>query len=138
MRKNNYGEGTRKGRNYFFSSPLRSERTPSFAVNTAKNLWCDFGSANRNRGNIINLVEQLNPSWSEHQVLLYLEQQIRDLHLDFSEDYNARLEEEEEKRRWIEGNNELYNRLTHIGYHPRQRHFTARQTALIFEYLGEP
>ena len=41
-------------------------------------------------------------------------------------------------RRWIEGNDELYNRLTHTGYHPRQRHFTSRQTALIFEYLGEP
>ena len=67
------------------------------------NLWCDFGSANKNGGNIINLVEQLNPSWSEHQVLSYIEQQIRDLKLDFSEDYNARLEEEEEKKRWLEG-----------------------------------
>ena len=103
MRENNYGEGTRKGRNYFFCSPFRSERTPSFAVNTAKNLWYDFGSTNRNGGNIINLVEQLNPTWSEHQVLSYLEQQIRELHLDFTEDYNARLKEEEEKRRWIEG-----------------------------------
>ena len=103
MRENSYGEGTRKGRNYFFCSPLRSERTPSFAVNTAKNLWCDFGSPNRNGGNIINLVEQLHPAWSEHQVLAYLEQQIKDRHLDFNEDYNARLEEEEEKRRWIEG-----------------------------------
>ena len=103
MRSNNYGEGTRKGRNYFYCSPLRSERTPSFCVNTAKNLWCDFGSANKNGGNIINLVEQLNPSWSEHQVLSYIEQQIRDLKLDFSEDYNARLEQEEEKQRWLEG-----------------------------------
>ena len=79
MRSNNYGEGTRKGRNYFFCSPLRSERTPSFSVNTAKNLWCDFGSSNNNGGNIINLVEQLNPTWSEHQVLTYLERQIKDL-----------------------------------------------------------
>jgi len=103
MRANNYGEGIRKGQNYFFCSPLRSERTPSFSVNTVRNLWCDFGSADRNGGNIINLVEQLNPSWSEHEVLTYLERQIRDLHLDFSEDYNARLEEEEKKRRWVEG-----------------------------------
>ena len=85
MRENNYGDGVRKGRNYFFCSPLRSERTPSFAVNTAQNLWCDFGD-NRNGGNLINLVEQLNPSWSEHQVLTFLEQQIRDLNLDFKED----------------------------------------------------
>ena len=103
MRENNYGEGTRKGRNYFFCSPLRSERTPSFSVNTSKNLWCDFGSSNNNGGNIINLVEQLNPTWSEHQVLAYLERQIKDLNLAFNEDYNARLEEEEEKKRWIEG-----------------------------------
>ena len=103
LREHNYGEGTRKRRNYFFCSPLRSERTPSFSVNTSKNLWCDFGSSNNNGGNIINLVEQLNPTWSEHQVLAYLERQIKDLNLAFNEDYNARLEEEEEKKRWIEG-----------------------------------
>ena len=103
MRENNYGDGVRKGRNYFFCSPLRSERTPSFAVNPAQNLWCDFGSANKNGGNLINLVEQLNPSWSEHQVLAYLEQQIHDLKLDFTEDYNARIKEEEEKQKWKEG-----------------------------------
>ena len=103
MRSNNYGEGIRKGKNYFFCSPLRSERTPSFAVNTTKNLWCDFGNAYKNGGNIINLVEQLNPTWSEHQVLSFLERQITDLNLSFNEDYNARIEEEEEKQRWIEG-----------------------------------
>ena len=102
MRENNYGDGVRKGRNYFFCSPLRSERTPSFAVNPAENLWCDFGD-NRNGGNLINLVEQLNPTWSEHQVLAFLEQQIRDLNLDFTEDYNARIKEEEEKQKWKEG-----------------------------------
>lgn len=102
MRENNYGDGVRKGRNYFFSSPLRSERTPSFSVNTAQNLWCDFGSTNKNGGNLINLVEQLNPTWSEHQVLAYLEQQIKDLNLDFTEDYNARIKEEEEKEKWKE------------------------------------
>ena len=103
MRANNYGEGIRKGHNFFYCSPLRLERTPSFSVNTVKNLWCDFGSPNRNGGNIINLVEQLNPSWSEHQVLAYLEQQIKNLKLVFSEDYNARLMEQEEKQRWYEG-----------------------------------
>ena len=102
MRENNYGDGVRKGRNYFFFSPLRSERTPSFAVNPAENLWCDFGD-NRNGGNLINLVEQLNPTWSEHQVLAFLEQQIRELNLDFTEDYNARIKEEEEKQKWKEG-----------------------------------
>ena len=102
MRANGYGEGIRKGRNFFFLSPFRQERTPSFSVNTDRNLWYDFGSSNRNGGNIINLVEQLNPSWSEHQVLAYLERQIRERNLAFSEDYNARLREEEELQRWIE------------------------------------
>ena len=41
-------------------------------------------------------------------------------------------------RRWIEGNSDLYSHLTELGYNPRQHHYTARQTALIFEYLGEP
>lgn len=111
MRANNYGNGIRKGKNYFYCSPLRSERTPSFSVNTVKNLWYDFGGTNNNGGNIINLVEQLNPTWSEHQVLSYLERQIRDLNLDFSEDYNARLKEEEEKQRWLEGKRAEYEEL---------------------------
>ena len=102
MRANGYGEGIRKGRNFFFLSPFRQERTPSFSVNTDKNLWYDFGSSNRNGGNIINLVEQLNPSWTEHQVLSYLERQIRERNLASSEDYNARFREEEELQRWIE------------------------------------
>ena len=41
-------------------------------------------------------------------------------------------------RRWIEGNSDLYSHLAELGYNPRQHHYTARQTALIFEYLGEP
>ncbi len=41
-------------------------------------------------------------------------------------------------RRWIDSNEELHHHLVETGYQPRQRHFTSRQTALIFEYLGEP
>ena len=40
--------------------------------------------------------------------------------------------------RWIQNNHELCEALSQTGYIKRQRHFTARQTALIFEYLGEP
>ena len=40
--------------------------------------------------------------------------------------------------RWITNNRDLYMQLKETGYHPRQHHYTARQTALIFEYLGEP
>jgi hypothetical protein len=41
-------------------------------------------------------------------------------------------------RRWIAGNKELQTQLIETGYQSSQHHFTARQTALIFEYLGEP
>ncbi len=41
-------------------------------------------------------------------------------------------------RRWIDNNSELHNLLLESGYKTSQHHFTARQTALIFEYLGEP
>ena len=40
--------------------------------------------------------------------------------------------------RWIQNNHDLCEALSQTGYIKRQRHFTARQTALIFEYLGEP
>ena len=40
--------------------------------------------------------------------------------------------------RWINGDRQLLTALLATGYQPRQHHFTARQTALIYEYLGEP
>ena len=40
--------------------------------------------------------------------------------------------------RWITNNHDLCKHLKETGYQQRQHHFTARQTALIFEYLGEP
>lgn len=39
---------------------------------------------------------------------------------------------------WIKLNRPLREALDQTGYYPRQRLFTARQVALIFEYLGEP
>lgn len=101
MKENSYGSGIKKGKNIFYCSPLRSENTPSFVVNTKDNLWHDFG--NGNGGNLINLVERLNPTWTSHKVLSYLEKQIKELRLEFNEDYNARLEEEERKQQWLEG-----------------------------------
>lgn len=101
MRTNNYGNGQRRGKNVFFCSPFRSERTPSFSVNPDVNLWHDFG--NGKGGNLINLIEQLNPTWSSHQVLSWLQKQIEMYKLEYTEDYNARIREEEEKQQWIEG-----------------------------------
>jgi len=40
--------------------------------------------------------------------------------------------------RWIRRNGPLYEALLLTGYQPHQKHYTKVQTALIFEYLGEP
>ena len=39
---------------------------------------------------------------------------------------------------WIKLNAPLAEALAQTGYHSRQRLFTSKQVALIFEYLGEP
>ena len=43
-----------QGVHYWYGSPLRNERTPSFKVNTERNQWYDFGSGEH--GDIIDLV----------------------------------------------------------------------------------
>jgi len=40
--------------------------------------------------------------------------------------------------RWIRNDKQLTTALVATGYRPCQHHFTSRQTALIYEYLGEP
>ncbi len=40
--------------------------------------------------------------------------------------------------RWIRNNRALYAALLATGYRPQQKHYTAAQTQLIYEYLGEP
>lgn len=101
MIENGYGNGSGRGKNIFYCSPLRPESTPSFVVNTKENLWHDFGSGEG--GNLINLVQKLNPGWSDHQVLCFLEQQIQDKRLQYNVDYVAKLKAEEEKQLWLEG-----------------------------------
>ena len=39
---------------------------------------------------------------------------------------------------WIRLNRPLTEALRQTGYYTKQRLFTSRQVALIFEYLGEP
>lgn len=39
---------------------------------------------------------------------------------------------------WIKLNTPLSEALARTGYHHRQKLFTSRQVALIFEFLGEP
>ena len=53
--------------NYWYLSPFRTEASPSFNVCPKKNLWNDFGAGEG--GNLINLVQKMNPSWNNHEVL---------------------------------------------------------------------
>jgi hypothetical protein len=48
--------GVQKGRNYFYNSPLRDEKTPSFSVHASKSLWKDWGDGSA--GNIIDFGER--------------------------------------------------------------------------------
>ena len=41
-------------------------------------------------------------------------------------------------RRWIEGDTALLTALKETGYRPQQRILTARQVAIIHEYIGMP
>lgn len=40
--------------------------------------------------------------------------------------------------RWIKRIPELVDRLRETGYNQYQRHFNARQVALIYQFIGEP
>lgn len=57
------------GHQVFFKSPFRDERTASFNVNTARNIWFDFGIGQG--GTVIDLVVKLN-NCSVAQALDYL------------------------------------------------------------------
>lgn len=81
--------------NYWYLSPFRTEASPSFNVSPKKNLWNDFGAGEG--GNLINLVQKMNPSWNNHEVLTYLEQKIKEHHLQYSEDYEAQRKMRERK-----------------------------------------
>lgn len=84
--------------NYWYLSPFRTEASPSFNVSPKKNLWNDFGAGEG--GNLINLVQKMNPSWNNHEVLTYLEQKIKEHHLQYSEDYEVQRKEDERKEAW--------------------------------------
>ena len=54
MQQQGYAPTRVQGIHYWYCSPLRNERTPSFKVNTERNLWYDFGTGEH--GDIIDLV----------------------------------------------------------------------------------
>ncbi|MCH5598016.1 CHC2 zinc finger domain-containing protein [Niabella ginsengisoli] len=47
-----------KGENYWYHSPLRKERTPSFKVNRRLNKWFDFGEGRG--GGLIEFMQEVN------------------------------------------------------------------------------
>lgn len=99
LKLNGYGSGTKKGTKYWYLSPLRNESTPSFRVDPSVNLWYDFGLTLG--GNIINLVERINPNWSHHQALSFLEEQTRKHGLSFNNDPDSERKEQEGKEEWL-------------------------------------
>ena len=54
LQQQGYAPARVQGIHYWYDSPLRNERTPSFKVNTERNQWYDFGSGKH--GDIIDLV----------------------------------------------------------------------------------
>lgn len=54
LQQQGYTPARVQGIHYWYCSPLRNERTPSFKVNTERNQWYDFGSGEH--GDIIDLV----------------------------------------------------------------------------------
>lgn len=54
LQQQGYAPARVHGIQYWYCSPLRNERTPSFKVNTERNQWYDFGTGEH--GDIIDLV----------------------------------------------------------------------------------
>ena len=54
LQQQGYAPARVQGFHYWYYSPLRNERAPSFKVNTERNQWYDFGSGEH--GDIIDLV----------------------------------------------------------------------------------
>lgn len=54
LQQQGYAPARVQGIHYWYYSPLRNERIPSFKVNTERNQWYDFGSGEH--GDIIDLV----------------------------------------------------------------------------------
>jgi DNA primase len=81
LAKNGIDPDYNQGVNYWYKSPLRDEKNPSFKVNSYKNLWFDFGIGDG--GDIIKLTSLLfkvdssnalkilsNNNYSTHQKVL--------------------------------------------------------------------
>lgn len=99
LKLNGYGSGKKKGKNIWFCSPFRHESSPSFSVDPGANLWFDFGVGEG--GNIINLVQRINPTWTNHEILSYLERQAETHNLSYVTDPDKKLKEAEASEEYI-------------------------------------
>ena len=61
----------KKGKNHWYLSPIRSENTPSFKVDSLKNVWYDYGIDKG--GDILDLVKELYQVMSISDALIILE-----------------------------------------------------------------
>lgn len=68
-----------KSEQYWYLSPLREERTPSFKVNDRLNEWYDFAEATG--GDLVELGKYLYQTDSVSEVLAYLERHTRGMEL---------------------------------------------------------
>ena len=79
-----------KGKNHWYLSPIRSENTPSFKVDSLKNVWYDYGLGKG--GDILDLVKELYQVRSTSDALIIVERKspivsqcIRQTHNDTSQ-----------------------------------------------------
>lgn len=68
-----------KSEQFWYLSPLREERTPSFKVNDRLNEWYDFGEATG--GDLVELGKYLYQTDCVSEVLAYLERHTHDISL---------------------------------------------------------
>ena len=81
LQQQGYAPARVQGIHYWYYSPLRNERTPSFKVNTERNQWYDFGSGEH--GDIIDLVRTLQHC-TMYEAIDFLIGSKQIVHQDFS------------------------------------------------------
>ena len=64
LEKLGYKEAKRRGKEHWYLSPIRTENTPSFKVNSETNEWYDYGM--QEGGDIIDLCKHIYNVRSSH------------------------------------------------------------------------
>ena len=91
------------GKEVWYLSPFREEKTPSFHVNVAKNIWFDFGEGKG--GNVIDFasyfLEQTGKSSSVSDALSWLKASSGGLDFPKAFKLQRQSENEAEKPKWV-------------------------------------